>query len=426
MNNKDIKELISHYRIFNNIIEHSRVLDILSNLEIKEKNDIFTISKQLKEYPINSLIEGTVLKAFNEFIQFSINTLSDKQLDYKNNHYFMDSMLVKLKENKYWNIYLSGCYHRFKDINRNNITLIRDFFSKKSSFDDYIDKFVYANNTSSWNNIPRTTLISDYTEYLLNVHKIEQDFLELTKSSNLKLDILSKENRYVIFKYAALSNIRNPSILNISFKYMYEYFNTLTKNSSLYDYLALKFCFHIISYTTYVNYLKNYKRNFNLEIINSSFNLICSDHQLNFLPDLGQRMYSLTFNKNSFAVLYEKDKSYSISEKRIVEIYEENNILQNCETLFIPERYNINDIKKIFNKNILIFKNKLISSIDPYIFWQDIDDNEKKYPIIIENVDVNELWLKGYFFKDIKETCLYFDRKIIKQQVLLSVDKKKN
>lgn len=425
MYKKNISETLAYLKLFQNIIPHMQVVNCLYDFNIKQKDDILFIKEELDRIEFSSSSEIIIAKAFKDFLNYIIYNNNNK-----NNHYFMDAILRDLKNKNYWNIYFAGCYEKFKQQHKNDLSKINAYFYNNSIL-CYIQKYIIPYYDNNWNEVPKTSFISDLTEEMLNTKTIEENFLKLSRD-NISVDNLSFTQKKSILRYAALSMIRSPKLLSISFKYFYKYFKKLDKRMCLYDYLCMKFCCHIISYTNFFKYLKQLKKGYEFKIIKSNKNLICSDNQLNvvadYINDKEVYLYFLTLNSNSFIVFYPKEHNidYNNDSKNtwLKEFYELHNLCEDSESVFIPNHYNINDIRKKLSQYWDVFKIHFFNSINPYHKWKMIDlymenpqDSDKEINDVVKNPIVcDKVWLNGYFFKNIKEISQNFDKKIICKQ----------
>lgn len=423
---KKLSETLAYLKLFKNDIPHMQVVQFLHNCGIKDKNNIFSIKEELNNLEFYSSANAIIAKAFNEFLSYVIDNPKNQ-----NNHYFMDAILRDLRNKDYWSIYFSGCYEKFKQQKRNNLLNINEYFNN-NSIKDYIQNYIISYNTSYWNDIPKTSFISDLTEYMLNSKLIEDNFLKISRD-NIDYDNLSFFQKKCILRYATLSLIRSPKLLSINFKYFYQYFKQLDKEMCLYDYLCMKFSCHLISYTNFFKYLKEVKENYEFKIIKSDVELICSDNQLNIVADYidGEAiyLYFLTLNSNNFIVFYPKEYNMyynnSTRDEWLKEFYELHNLCEDSESVFIPKHYNINDIKQILFQYLHVFKMHFFNSINPYRKWEIIElyqedplESEKVLKKINENpFTCDENWINGYFFKNIKEISQNFDKNVIFKQI---------
>lgn len=409
-----MSEKLGYFRLFSECINSTKILEYLYSYKIKKTN-ILEIKKDIKLMEMYNMEEAYIRKAFDEFLTYAHSNKNS------NNHYFMNAMIRDFKED-YWSICFSGCYTMFLQEHKNNLTEINKWFLN-NNIEEYIEKYIKLYSKEDWNEIPKTTFIANYTEKMLKTSIIERNFLSVSRSKSNYLNVSLKEKKYIL-RYAALSIIRNPKVIENGFKYFYVYFKNLNKTMELYDYLCMKFTWHIMSCNLFFKTIKNLKKNYHFKVITSNEKLICSDSQLTILTDRNKndeiiQYYCLLLNANSFIYFYpKKEENYvnTLSNELIIKIYERYNLIEGNELIFIPKAYDEKLIKKILKHYNKEFKFNFINSINPYNKWEmseltNIEEYQKrKDKMINETIVCDKNWKNGYFLKEIKRISEGFDK----------------
>lgn len=418
---KSFKHIVRYLRVFSTIITHTEVIEHLSNFDFKNKDNIVNLYQEIN---LNQLLltnsEAFVLTYFKQFIKYHIELLNNPKGSNQNNHYFMNTALRNLKQQQYKAINFAACYKNFKNKNLNNLDNINNYFKQEESLSNYISNFINFYPRESWNEMPKTTFISDFTELMIDTTSIERNFRRVISNCTINNNEWDKKEKNIIFKYIALSQIRNPTIISWCFKFFLDCFKTFDINIPVYNYLCMKFSYHIISFTNYFKYFKDLKNNYKLKLIVSKEKLIISDHQSGCIKiNEDETYFTLAIDEYRFILCCPNQSNWP-KDSDIVNQYNTNNLLYNAECVFIPTNYDINDIKDTYLANINEFKYYFLYSVNPKSSWDRMNYENYKANFIRQQMLTNNIELSNtndYFITCIKDISQHFDKYILKKQI---------
>lgn len=202
----------------------------------------------------------TLRKNINDF-----NNINDLILKIKSIQFIANIEYETEKEN--FLFFLEELKNQTYNKQRNNHHFMRTFLSEEGKIKDY-KRIKYSNLEENFKkgevryeaNIAPKKIMSNYfvsnkTELILEVDKLEKAFREFTRSDNIILDT----NPDDIIKYFALQFSRRESFLKNIIKLYQSYIDKEIKEYDLLDYMICKYLYNITIILNYQNWLEDFK-----------------------------------------------------------------------------------------------------------------------------------------------------------------------